>query len=241
VKKKLQKFSLKKKLVISGLALILILLLALGSLLAYIYFSPSRVRNFQIGDKSAQVNITPGGINILIPRDDTSYYYSHNFTSWEIITGANTKFVNIDFRNSPEPTYPGATPYLQSIPYPSTILTKYKYDESAPKGSLVVNLIVNIIPCSPYDRRHCLAGPSQIILSGWRIADDGTIALSTPAEFSKQIFVSSKQATINNITPGEYIIEFIYKDPTEKDTTPNIVIHPGKTTTLNIDLTEYFH
>lgn len=98
-----------------------------------------------------------------------------------------------------------------------------------------------MVPCSPYDRRHCLAGPSKIILSGWRIADDNKIALNTSAEFSKQISVSSKQATIENITPGEYIIEFIYKDPTEKDTAPNIFIRPGETTTLNIDLTEYFH
>lgn len=245
MKKSSRKFSLRKKLLFATLGLIVVLFLIVGCLLAYVYFSPGRIRNFPIGDRRMQINITPGGINIFFPRDATSDYYSRNFSGWQVITGVNNKYQEIDYSYKPEPTYPEATP-VQPIPYASTVLTKYKYDETAPKGSLKVNFIINLVTstnCSPYDRRYCLVGPSEIGLEGWRIGDDGKIALYTQLAFYKRIFIKDDDfsETINNITPGEYIIEYMYKDPTEKDTAPNVIIRPGETTTLNIDLTEYYH
>jgi hypothetical protein len=79
VKIKKQLF-LKKRFFLPFL-LFLIIILTPILFLASIYFSPSRVRNFPIGEYNAQINFTPGGINIFYPKDETTTYYSHNF-SW---------------------------------------------------------------------------------------------------------------------------------------------------------------
>ena len=70
----------------------LIILLIPVLFFAYIYFSHGKVRNFPVGKNTAQINITPGGINIFYPKNDTTFYYSHNF-SWPTseITGTTTK------------------------------------------------------------------------------------------------------------------------------------------------------
>lgn len=74
------------------LLLPLLLLLIPIVFLGTIYFSPSQAKNFAIGQNTAQINFTPGGINIFYPKDDTTFYYSHNL-SWppQQITGTNTK------------------------------------------------------------------------------------------------------------------------------------------------------
>lgn len=246
MKKKLKRFSFKKKLLFSGLGLLILPFLIVGSLLAYVYFSPAQVRNFPIGDRRMQINFTPGGINIFYPRDDTSDYYSHNFSSWQIITGANNKYEEVDFSHKPQIIYPDPTSYTAPTPYPSTVLTKYKYDESAPKGSLVVNIFNNadFSRCNPKQYpNYCLSGPKIIILQGWRIGDDDKIALFTSGAFDKFVRISNGRMTeqIDNITPGEYILEYMYKDPTEKDQAPNVIIKSGETTTIDLDLTKYYH
>ncbi len=75
-----RKLFLKKRFYLPFL-LFLIIILVPFLFLASIYFSPSRVKNFPIGEYTAQINFTPGGINIFYPKDDKTTYYSHNF-SW---------------------------------------------------------------------------------------------------------------------------------------------------------------
>ncbi len=85
-----RKFFLKKRSYLLLLLLLLIILLPtlfLGS----IYFSPGRSKNFAIGQNTAQINFTPGGINIFYPKDDTTFYYFHNLSWPQQITGTNTK------------------------------------------------------------------------------------------------------------------------------------------------------
>lgn len=92
--KKRVKLFLKKKVWVPAL----IALLIPAVFFAYVYFSPGRVKNFTVGTRTAQVNITPGGINIFYPKDDTTFYYSHNF-SWppSQITGTSTKIDDVSF------------------------------------------------------------------------------------------------------------------------------------------------
>lgn len=246
MKKSIKRISLWKKLLVLAITLLVALFLIFGCLLLYVYFSPGQARNFPIGDRRMQINFTPGGINIFFPRDDTSDYYSHNFSSWQIITGANNKYEEVDFSHKPQVLYPDPSAYTAPTPYPSTVLTKYKYDESAPKGSLVVNIFNNadFSSCNPKQYpSYCPSGPNIIILQGWRIADDDKIALNTSGAFDKFVRISRDRMTerIDNITPGEYILEYMYKDPTEKDQAPNVIIKSGETTTIDLDLTKYYH
>lgn len=76
---------------------ILITLLISVVFFAYVYFSPGEVRNFPVGTRTAQVNFTPGGVNIFFPKDDTTFYYFHNFSGPSQITGANTKLDDSQF------------------------------------------------------------------------------------------------------------------------------------------------
>ncbi len=85
-----RKFFLKKSFYLP-LVLFLIIILLPTLFLGSIYFSPGRSKNFAIGQNTAQINFTPGGINIFYPKDDTTFYYFHNLSWPQQITGTNTK------------------------------------------------------------------------------------------------------------------------------------------------------
>lgn len=82
-----RKLSLFKKIVIFGT--LFFFLITVGLILIANFYNS--VLNIPLGQRFAQINTGHGSINIFIPKDDTTWFYFHNFSFPQVITSSNTK------------------------------------------------------------------------------------------------------------------------------------------------------